>query len=98
MTDAKELLAEIDGLATTMFDSAGTQIDTQAELLKRARDWIERWAPLVEAVIGGAKMAREYQQWCNSGDPDALMPNSARQRAQAKMRVDRLIAAALGEK
>lgn len=55
MSDAKELLAEIDGLATTMFDSAETQIDTQAELLVRARAWIERWAPVVEALQGYAQ-------------------------------------------
>lgn len=47
MTGAKELLAEIDGLSTTMFDDPGTQIDAQAELLLRARAWIERWAPVV---------------------------------------------------
>lgn len=42
MIDATELLAEIDGLATTVFDSAETQIDAQAGLLLRARAEIER--------------------------------------------------------
>lgn len=45
-----DVLAEIDGLVTAMFDSAETQIDFQAEMLLRARAWIERWAPVVEAA------------------------------------------------
>lgn len=57
MTDAKELLAEIDSVILgPTYDDATALIEIDGALQK-ARDWIERWAPVVDAACAEAKAA-----------------------------------------
>lgn len=57
MSDAKELLAEID-TEITAWERGDAEVDAAATTLMRARAWIERWAPVVEAAREASEATR----------------------------------------